>query len=85
MQEEHSRFLQVEATLQALQKLHYESQEDQRALALDMKNGLQMLNNLEMRKHDREDKLQRVKEENKNLSELNLSRNISQKNLDALW
>ncbi|XP_062108283.1 protein NETWORKED 1A [Humulus lupulus] len=81
MQEEHSRFLQVEATLQALQKLHSESQEDQRALALDLKNGLQMLNDLEMRKHGMEDELQRVKEENRNLSELNLSSNISQKNL----
>ncbi|KAM6566312.1 hypothetical protein CsatA_025440 [Cannabis sativa] len=81
MQEEHSKFLQVEATLQALQKLHSESQEDQRTLALDLKNGLQMLNDLEVRKRSMEDEMERVKEENRNLSELNLSSNLSQQNL----
>ncbi|POO02110.1 Protein Networked (NET), actin-binding (NAB) domain containing protein [Trema orientale] len=81
MQEEHSRFLQVEATLQALQKLHSQSQEDQKALALELKSGLQMLKDLEICKNGMEEEMQRVKEENRSLSELSLSSTISLKNL----
>ncbi|EXB51138.1 hypothetical protein L484_009102 [Morus notabilis] len=81
MQEEQSKFLQVEATFQALQKLHSQSQEDQRALALELKDGLRMLKDLEISKHDTEEEMQRVKEENWNLSELNFSSTISLKNL----
>ncbi|PQP98109.1 protein NETWORKED 1A-like [Prunus yedoensis var. nudiflora] len=81
MQEEHLRFVQAEATLQALQKLHSQSQEAQKALALEFKNGLQMLKELEIRKQGMEDDIQQVKEENKSLSELNFSCTISIKNL----
>ncbi|XP_015888129.3 protein NETWORKED 1A [Ziziphus jujuba] len=73
MEEEHSRFLHAEATLQALQKLHSQSQEDQRALAKELKNGLQMLKDLETSKHGMEKEIQLVKDENRNLSELNFS------------
>ncbi|XP_050372299.1 protein NETWORKED 1A-like [Argentina anserina] len=81
MQEEHLRFVQAEATLQFLQKLHSQSQEEQKALALEFKNGLQMLKDLETSKHGMEDDMQRVKEENKSLNELNFSCTISIKNL----
>ncbi|XP_004296666.1 PREDICTED: protein NETWORKED 1A [Fragaria vesca subsp. vesca] len=81
MQEEHLRFVQAEATLQFLQKLHSQSQEEQKALALEFKNGLQMLKDLEMSKHGVEDDMQRVKEENKSLNELNFSCTISIRNL----
>ncbi|KAM0966427.1 hypothetical protein ACFX2C_022187 [Malus domestica] len=81
MQEEHLQFVQAEATLHTLQKLHCQSQEDQKALALEFKNGLQMLKDLEIRKNGMEDDAQRVKEENKSLSELNLSCTVSIKNL----
>ncbi|KAH0994081.1 hypothetical protein GBA52_005564 [Prunus armeniaca] len=81
MQEEHLRFVQAEATLQALQKLHSQSQEAQKALALEFKNGLQMLKDSEIRKQGMEDDIQQVKEENKSLSELNFSCTISIKNL----
>lgn len=81
MEEEHSRFLQVEATLQALQKLHIQSQEDQKALAMQLKDGLQMLKELETSKHGMEEEVQLVKEENRSLAEFNLSCTISLKNL----
>ncbi|XP_024197515.1 protein NETWORKED 1A [Rosa chinensis] len=81
MQEEHLRFVQAEATLQFLQKSHSQSQEEQKALALEFKNGLQMLKDLEMSKHGVEDDMQRVKGENKSLNELNFSCTISIKNL----
>jgi chromosome segregation ATPase len=81
MQEEQSRFKQVEATLQALQKLHSHSQEEQRALVTELKNGLQMLKDLEICKHGMEEELQRVNEENRSLNELNFSSTYSIKNL----
>lgn len=81
MQEEHLRFVQAEATLQFLQKLHSQSQEEQKALALELKNGLQMLKDLEISKHGVEDDMQRVKEENRSLNELNFSCTGSIKNL----
>ncbi|CBI26294.3 unnamed protein product, partial [Vitis vinifera] len=43
MQDEHLRFVQVEATLQNLQNLHSQSQEEQKALALELETGLQSL------------------------------------------
>ncbi|KAF5452788.1 hypothetical protein F2P56_027753 [Juglans regia] len=81
MQEEHSRFEQVEATLQALKKSHSQSQEEQRALTLELKNGLQMLKDLEICKHGMEEKLLRVKEENRSLDELKFSSSISINNI----
>ncbi|KAM0985266.1 hypothetical protein ACFX2C_012556 [Malus domestica] len=81
MEEEHLQFVQAEATLQALQKLHSQSQEEQKALALEFKNGLQMLKDLEIREQDMKDDVQRAKEENKSLSELNFSCTVSIKNL----
>lgn len=81
MQEEQSKFLQVESTLQALQKLHSQSQEDQRALASELKDRLRMLKDLEICKHDMEDEMQRVNEENRSLTELNFSSTISLQNL----
>lgn len=81
MQDEHLRFVQVEATLLNLQNLHSQSQEEQRALALELGTGLQRLKQVEMSKFDLEEEIQRVKEENQSLNELNLSSTNSMKNL----
>ncbi|KAK9930883.1 hypothetical protein M0R45_018188 [Rubus argutus] len=62
MQEEHLRFVQAEATLQFLQKLHSQSQEEQKALALELKNGLQMFKDLEISKHDEIFSMKEMKE-----------------------
>lgn len=82
MNEEQSRFVQVENTLHTLQKLHCQSQEEQRALTLELKNGLMMLKDLDICKHGMEEDLQRVKDENKILNELHFSSNTSMKNLE---
>lgn len=82
MQDEQSRFVQVENTLHTLQKLHCQSQEEQRALTLELKNGLMMLKDLDICKHGMEEELQQVKDENKILNELHLSSNTSMKNLE---
>ncbi|XP_016485259.1 protein NETWORKED 1A [Nicotiana tabacum] len=82
LQYEHLRHAQIEATLLALQNLHSKSQEEQRALALEFKNGLQLLKDMETSKNSLEDELRRVKDENQSLSELKLSSTISFENLE---
>jgi chromosome segregation ATPase len=77
LQDEQSQFLQVEATLHSLQKLHSQSQEEQRALAIELQNHFQMLKDLEISNHDLQENLQQVKEENQNLHELNSNSVIS--------
>ncbi|PKI78926.1 hypothetical protein CRG98_000699 [Punica granatum] len=81
MKDGHMRFNHVDASLQTLQKLYYESQEEQRALALEIRSGLQMLKDLEARKLALEEEIQRVKEENCSLSEINSASTLSEKNL----
>uniref|UniRef100_A0A5B7BUD0 Putative centromere-associated protein E n=1 Tax=Davidia involucrata TaxID=16924 RepID=A0A5B7BUD0_DAVIN len=81
VQDEHLRFVKVEATLQTLQNLHSQSREEQRALALELKNGLQMLKDLEICKHGLEEEIWQVKDQNQSLNELNLSSTISMQNL----
>ncbi|XP_022760177.1 protein NETWORKED 1A-like isoform X2 [Durio zibethinus] len=81
LQEEHLQFVQVEATLQTLQKLHSQSQEEQRALTLEIQNRLQMLKELEISNHQLEEDIQQVQGENQSLNELNSSSSISIKNL----
>ncbi|KAF5736807.1 putative Kinase interacting family protein [Tripterygium wilfordii] len=83
LQNEHSRFLEVEATLQTLQKLHSQSQEEQKALTSELQNKLQMLHNLETCNHDLQEDFQRIKEENQSLNELKSSSSDSIKNLQS--
>ncbi|KAI9196100.1 hypothetical protein LWI28_021004 [Acer negundo] len=81
MRDEHSRFVQIEAALQNLQKLHSQSQEEQQALTLELQNKLQALKDLEICNHGLEDDNRQVRKENQNLHELNHSSTISIKNL----
>lgn len=81
LQDEHCRFVKAEATLHALQNLHSQSQEEQRALALELRNGLQMMKDLETCKRDLEAEIEQLKYENKSLNDLNSSSSVSQKNL----
>nr|KYP74998.1 hypothetical protein KK1_007694 [Cajanus cajan] len=52
MHEEQSRFLQIESTLHTLQMSYSQSQEEQRSLALELKHGLQLLEDLELSKQE---------------------------------
>ncbi|XP_022722672.1 protein NETWORKED 1B-like [Durio zibethinus] len=81
LQEEYLQFVQVEATLQTLQNLHSQSQEEQRALTSELQNRLQMLKDLEIRNHQLEEKIRQVQGENQSLNELSSSSSISIKNL----
>ncbi|KAJ1423840.1 Protein Networked [Sesbania bispinosa] len=73
MHEEHSRFLQIESTLQTLQKLYSQSQEEQKSLALELKHGLQLLEDLELSKQGFKEEMQHIVEENRTLHELTFS------------
>ncbi|KAL6970449.1 hypothetical protein U1Q18_030149 [Sarracenia purpurea var. burkii] len=77
VQDEILRFPHVEAALQNLQNLHSRCQEEQRSLALDLKNGLQMFKETEICKRGFQEEIQRVNDENRILNELNLSSTIS--------
>ncbi|XP_022848815.1 protein NETWORKED 1D-like, partial [Olea europaea var. sylvestris] len=81
--DEHLRYAQIEATLQTLQSLHSQSQEDQKALALELKNGLQMLKDLEICKHGLEEEIRQVKDENHSLSQMKLSSTVSMENMQT--
>nr|KYP52737.1 hypothetical protein KK1_025481 [Cajanus cajan] len=52
MHEEHSHFLEIESTLQTLQKLYSKSQQEQGTLVMELKYGLQLLKNLDLSKQD---------------------------------
>ncbi|KAI4317882.1 hypothetical protein L6164_025713 [Bauhinia variegata] len=80
MQEEHSRFLQIEATLHTLQKLQSQSEDEQRSLALELKIGLQLLKDLELSGQGLKEEMQQIAAENKTLYELNSSSTMSIKN-----
>ncbi|CAJ1977179.1 unnamed protein product [Sphenostylis stenocarpa] len=73
MHEEQSRFLQIETTLNTLQKSYSQSHEEQRSLALELKHGLQLLEDLELSKQGFKEEIQQVVEENKTLQRLNFS------------
>lgn len=81
LQDEHSQFVQAEATLRTLQDLHSQSQEKQKALTLELKNGLQMMKDLEICKQNLEVEIRQLKDENQTLHDVNSSSSISQKNL----
>ncbi|MBA0553568.1 hypothetical protein Golob_012740, partial [Gossypium lobatum] len=81
LQEERLRFMEAEIAFQTLQHLHSQSQEEFRSLAMELENRAQILQVTETCKRNLEEELQRVKEENKGLNELNLSSVMSIKNL----
>ncbi|KAL2942242.1 Protein NETWORKED 1A [Bienertia sinuspersici] len=81
LKEEHSRFVEAEATLHSLQDLHSQSQEQQNALTMELKNGLQMMKDLEVSKQELEEEIQRLTDENHTLNDLNSSSSVSQQDL----
>ncbi|RDX77045.1 Protein NETWORKED 1A, partial [Mucuna pruriens] len=80
MHEEQSRFLQIESTLHTLQKSYSQSQEEQRSLALELKHGLRLLEDLELSKQGFKEEMQQIVKENRTLHELSFSSTSSLKN-----
>ncbi|KAK2980635.1 hypothetical protein RJ640_011443 [Escallonia rubra] len=81
VQDERMRYAQVEASLQTLQNMHFQSQEEQRALTLELQNGLHTFKGLEKCKHDLEEEIRQVKVENHSLNEQNSSLAITMRDL----
>lgn len=81
LQDEHLRHAKVEATLQSLQDMHSRSQDDQRALTLELENVLHTLKDLEVSKLGLQEEIRLVQEEKQSLSETNLSAASSMENM----
>ncbi|KAK4482858.1 hypothetical protein RD792_010030 [Penstemon davidsonii] len=81
LKNEHFRHAQVEATLQTLQNLHSQSQDDRKALALELKDVLQMLKELEVSKLALEEDIRQARDENETLSQTNFSSSVSMENM----
>ncbi|KAG8370252.1 hypothetical protein BUALT_Bualt14G0097600 [Buddleja alternifolia] len=75
LQGENLRYTEIEATLETLQNVHSQSQDDQRVLAIELKNALQMLNGLEVSKNGLEEEIKQVRDENQ-ISMANLQNEI---------
>ncbi|KAL1216550.1 Protein NETWORKED 1D [Cardamine amara subsp. amara] len=73
VQEEHLRFMEAETAFQTLQQLHSQSQEELSTLGLELQNRSQILKDMEARNNGLLEEVQEAKNENKSLSELNLS------------
>ncbi|KAL6535277.1 hypothetical protein OROMI_026651 [Orobanche minor] len=76
LQEDRSRHARVEATLESLRDLHCQSQDDQKALALELNNVVRMVKDMEMRQNGSEDEIEPT-----NLSRTNLSSSVSMENM----
>lgn len=81
IQEERLRFMEAETAFQTLQHLHSQSQEELRSLVAELQNRDLILKDMEARSQGLDDEVQKVKEENKSLSEINLSSSVSIKHL----
>lgn len=81
IQEERMRFVEAETAFQTLQHFHSQSQEELRSLVAQLQNRAEILEDMKTRNQGLENEVQKVKEENKSLNELNLSSAVSIKNL----
>ncbi|KAL3328499.1 hypothetical protein AABB24_035902 [Solanum stoloniferum] len=81
VQEERLRFVEAETAFQTLQHLHAKAQEEMRALASELQNRLQVLKDLETHNQILLGEVQKVKEENKSLDEINVSSAISMRDM----
>lgn len=81
VQEERLRFVEAETAFQTLQHLHAKAQEEMRALAPELQNRLQVLKDLETHNQTLLGEVQKVKEENKSLGEINVSSALSMRDM----
>ncbi|KAF5937390.1 hypothetical protein HYC85_024896 [Camellia sinensis] len=81
IQEERFRFVEAETAFQTLQHLHSQTQEELRSMASELQNRAQLLRDIETHNQSLRDEVLKIKEENKSLSELNLSSAMSIKDM----
>ncbi|KAK1267204.1 hypothetical protein QJS04_geneDACA014570 [Acorus gramineus] len=80
LQEEREHRMQTGISLQALQNLHTQSEDERRALELELQNSVQILKEVESVKKGLEDEVQQVYVVNKDLEEKNSSLDVLIKN-----
>ncbi|KAL2510714.1 Protein NETWORKED 1D [Abeliophyllum distichum] len=82
MQEERLRFVEAETAFQTLQHLHAQTQEELRSLTSELQRRAEFSKTVESHNQSLQDEVLQVKEENKNLSEINESSALSIKDME---
>lgn len=73
VQEERMRFMEAENAFQSLQNSHSKVQEELRSVATELQKKVQLLKDMEVHNQHLQDEVQKTKDENKSLNDLNLS------------
>lgn len=81
LQEERLRFVEAETAFQTLQHLHAQTQEELRSMASELQKRAQLLDVSQTHNQSLQDEVLKVKEENKQLDELNASSSLSIKEM----
>ncbi|KNA24039.1 hypothetical protein SOVF_019360 [Spinacia oleracea] len=84
VQEERMRFMETESAFEKLQNTHAKVQEELKSVAVDLHKNVQLLKDLEKQKQSFEDEVQKVKDENKSLNELNHSSFVSIRSMEEM-
>ncbi|CAI9778540.1 unnamed protein product [Fraxinus pennsylvanica] len=79
IQDERLRFMDTEKAFQALQHVHYQTQDELRLVASDLQKRARILKVVKTRNRSLKDEALKFKKENKNLDELNASSALSMK------
>ncbi|KAL2510722.1 Protein NETWORKED 1D [Abeliophyllum distichum] len=82
IQEERLRFVEAETAFQTLQHLHAQTQEELRSLTSELQRRAEFSKTVESHNQSLQDEVLQVKEENKNLSEINESSALSIKDME---
>ncbi|KAL2935827.1 Protein NETWORKED 1D [Bienertia sinuspersici] len=82
VQEERMRFMEAETSFQTLQNLHSKVQDELRSVATELHKNVQLLKDIENEKQNLEDEVQKTKDENKGLNDINQSSAISIRNME---
>ncbi|CAA2974733.1 NETWORKED 1D-like [Olea europaea subsp. europaea] len=82
IQEERLRFVEAETAFQTLQHLHAQTQEELRSLASELQRRAELLKTVESHNLSLQDEVLQVKEENKEVSEINESSALSIKDME---
>ncbi|XP_057507470.1 protein NETWORKED 1D-like [Actinidia eriantha] len=81
LQEERLRFMEAETAFQTLQHLHAQTQEELRSQAVELQSRSQLLRDFETHNQNLQHEILKIKDDNKNLNELNLTSTMSIKDM----
>ncbi|KAM7496006.1 hypothetical protein LguiA_020420 [Lonicera macranthoides] len=83
IQEERLRYMEAETAFQTLQHLHSQAQDELRSMATELQNKAQTLSDMETCNQNLQGEILKLKEENMNINELNVSSALSMANMQS--